>query len=117
MGMDGASENAYGVVMHTGRRIPAEVIARDLETATDFLARQPGVKRVWLFGSAGKGKPLDWRSDLDFAVEGLPASALERTWSELYQRLSLPPDLVRRETASEALEQELRQWGKLLYEA
>lgn len=103
--------------MSVNRCIPAEHIARDVAVATKILSRRSGVKRVWLFGSAAKGKNLDWRSDLDFAVEGLPAHELERTWSELCPRLDLPVDLVRWETASGALKDEVRRWGKLLYEA
>jgi len=56
---------------------------RELQIATAFLSAQAGVSRVWLFGSAAKGRRPDWRSDLDFAVEGLPASALPGAWSEL----------------------------------
>jgi len=97
--------------------ISADRIARDVAAATEFLARRPGVQRVWLFGSAAKGRNLDWRSDLDFAVEGLAADALERTWSHLHQQLELPVDLVRWETASDTLKHEVHQWGKLLYEA
>jgi hypothetical protein len=103
--------------MSVTRRIPAEHIARNVAMAAEFLSRRSGVKRVWLFGSAAKGKNLDWRSDLDFAVEGLPADDLERTWSELYARLDLPLDLLRLEAASGALREEVRRWGKLLYEA
>jgi predicted nucleotidyltransferase len=97
--------------------IPAEHIVRNVAMAAELLSRRSGVKRVWLFGSAAKGKNLDWRSDLDFAVEGLPADQLERTWSELCPRLDLPLDLVRWEAASGALKEEVRRWGKLLYEA
>ena len=103
--------------MSVSRRIPAERIARDVAVATELLSRRSGVKRVWLFGSAAKGKGLDWRSDLDFAIEGLPAEELERTWSELCPRLDLPVDLVRWEAASAALRDEVSRWGKLLYEA
>ncbi len=103
--------------MSVNGRIPAKLIARDVALAAELLSRRAGVKRVWLFGSAAKGRNLDWRSDLDFAVEGLPAGELERTWSELCPRLDLPVDLVRWETASGALKEEVRRWGKLLYEA
>ena len=88
-----------------------------MAVASDFLSHRPGVKRVWLFGSAAKGRNLDWRSDLDFAVEGLSADLLEQAWSELYQRLDLPVDLVRWEVASGTLKEEVQRWGKLLYEA
>jgi len=91
-------------------------LERELEIATAFLSAQAGVTRVWLFGSAAKGRRLDWRSDLDFAVEGLSASALPGAWSELDARLSYPVDLVRWEEASEDLRAQIRAWGKVLYE-
>jgi predicted nucleotidyltransferase len=99
------------------RCIPPETVARNVAAAGEILSRRPGVKRVWLFGSAAKGKDLDWRSDLDLAVEGLAADELERTWSEMSPRLDLPLDLVRWEAASDALKEEVRRWGKVLYEA
>jgi predicted nucleotidyltransferase len=37
-------------------------LERELEIATAFLSAQAGVTRVWLFGSAAKGRRLDWRS-------------------------------------------------------
>ena len=103
--------------MDVRRSIPAEVIARDIASATEFLSHLPGVKRVWLLGSASKGRNLDWRSDLDFAIEGLPREQLERTWSQLYQRLDNELDLIRWETASDALKEEIRRWGQVLYAA
>lgn len=99
------------------RRISEKLAARDIAIGAGFLSRRAGVTRVWLFGSAAKGKRLDGRSDLDFAVEGLPPEQLERTWSELHQQLELPVDLIRLEAASETLRNEVRRWGKLLYES
>lgn len=87
----------------------------DLERAKRFLASHAGVRRIWLFGSAAKGRRLDWRSDLDFAVEGLPAGELFGTWSRLDAMLSYPADLVRWEEANPALRTEILRWGRLLY--
>ena len=97
--------------------IPVETIARDLEEAQRYLSRLPGVTRVWLFGSAGQGKrALDWRSDLDFAVEGLGPDDLWCAWSELDARLRMPVDLVRWEDASGFLKSEIAK-GKVLWES
>jgi len=75
------------------------------------------VRRIWLFGSAAKGRQLDWRSDLDFAIEGLAAADLAKAWSELDARLDLPVDLVRWEEASPTLQAEIRRTGRLLFGA
>ena len=102
---------------HPKLRQGLEAIQDDLDEAVRYLSRWTGVKRIWLFGGAAKGRPLDWRSDLDFAVEGLPAADWECAWSELDQRLALPVDLVRWESASLTLRAEVQRWGKILYEA
>jgi len=44
---------------------------RDIERAQQFLSRIRGIRAVWLFGFAVTNRPMDWRSDLDFAVVGL----------------------------------------------
>jgi predicted nucleotidyltransferase len=62
-----------------------------------------GAKRVWLFGSLAKGRTLDERSDLDFAVEGLPPELLFRAWSEVEALLECPIDLVEWERATASL--------------
>ena len=54
-------------------KLTSEIIERETARAVRLLCPWPGVKRIWLFGSAAKGGPWDWRSDLDFAVEGLAA--------------------------------------------
>ena len=95
----------------------ADRLRADVRKAVDFLSRRTGVTRIWLFGSAARGRRLDWRSDLDFAVEGLASDELCGTWSELDARLSYPLDLVRWEEASEALRAEIVRWGKVVYEA
>lgn len=95
----------------------ARKVDNAVRQAVEFLRRQPGVRRVWLFGSAAKGRNLDFRSDLDLAVEGLAADALPRTWSELDAQLPWPLDLVRWESASEGLREQVLAWGKLVHEA
>ena len=93
-----------------------EIVEQDTAAAVRLLARWPGVTRVWLFGSAAKGKPLDWRSDLDLAVQGMAARDQGRAWAELDETLTLPVDLVRWESANPALRDEIARWGKVLHE-
>lgn len=92
-----------------------ETVARNIETASHFLAGWPGVRRVWLFGSVAKGKTPDWRSDIDFAVEGIPPVDIFALWSELDARLTMPVDVVRLEDAQALLRSEILK-GKLLWE-
>lgn len=49
-----------------------------------------GARKVWVFGSVAKGRRLDFRSDIDFAVEGL---ASERRWQR--ERSAVRQDLSR----------------------
>ena len=101
----------------SGPKFTSETVAHDTATAVRLLARWPGVIRVWLFGSATKGKPLEWRSDLDFAVQGMAATDQGQAWAELDETLTLPVDLVRWETASLTLRNEIARWGKVLHQA
>jgi predicted nucleotidyltransferase len=93
-----------------------EQVSGEIKKAADLLARWPGVRRVWLFGSAAKGGALDGRSDLDFAVEGMAEAEEGRAWAALDEALRLPVDMVRWETANPVLKEQVVQWGKLLYE-
>jgi predicted nucleotidyltransferase len=103
--------------MTSGLELTLEIVQHDTAAAVRLLARRPGVTRIWLFGSVAKGRPLDWRSDLDLAVEGLAASDQGRAWAELDEALTLPVDLIRWETAAPSLRDEIARWGKVLHEA
>lgn len=96
--------------------VSGEELERALEKAVMTLASWTGVRRIWLFGSAARGERLDWRSDLDFAVEGLPQENLERAWAALEEAVRLPVDVVRLEAASPALRDEILRDGRVLYE-
>lgn len=96
-------------------RFPAPT-AGDIEAAVSILSREPGVRRVWLFGSLAKGRKPDFRSDLDLAVEGLPAERYLSLWAALDEATRLPPDLVRWEEADATLRDEINRWGVLVYE-
>src|ERR1051325_10417764 len=89
-------------------------LSAEIARALRLLLRHEGVHRVWLFGSAARGGRLDFRSDLDFAVEGLAEPDLGRAWSELDENVKLPVDLVRWERAGPTLRAQIVQRGKLL---
>jgi predicted nucleotidyltransferase len=97
--------------------ISDELVQNEIRKAAEFLSKWPGVRRVWLFGSAAKGKRLDWRSDLDFAVEGMDSNDRYRAWAELDEKMTIPCDIVLLDAANPALRGEILRWGKLLYEA
>jgi uncharacterized protein len=79
----------------------ADVRSR-LALATSVL-RQKGARRIWLFGSMSRGGYPHSNSDVDLAVEGLPAEDLMRTLLELEDTLGAPVDLIRLEEASDSL--------------
>lgn len=92
-------------------------LEQEIAKALDSLIHWPGVKHIWLFGSSVNGRGLDWRSDLDFAIEGLAISDYASAWSLLDQAVSLPVDLIRFETAPATLKQQILTQGKPIYVA
>ena len=88
----------------------SEPVRQDVRVAVSILSAYAGVCRIWLFGSLAKGRTPDFRSDLDVAVEGLPAEQHLRAWGRLDEALQLPPDLVRWEEANETLRAEITCW-------
>lgn len=96
--------------------IPPDLLDREVVVAVRTLTRWPGVRRIWLFGSAAHGGPWDWRSDVDFAVEGMAVTDQAGAWAELDEALSLPVDLIRWEAANPVLRDQIAQRGRLIYE-
>jgi predicted nucleotidyltransferase len=91
-------------------------LENEITKAIASLTHWSGVKRIWLFGSSVKRpQQMDWRSDLDLAVEGLSPADYASAWSKLDAAVSLPIDLVRLETASPLLQQEIFTYGKQIY--
>lgn len=93
----------------TGR---AQRLVACLPHARDLLLRS-GAKRVWLFGSLAMNEGRE-NSDVDLAVEGLPASAFFDVLSELMAVFAGPVDLVRIEDAPESLRRRVLEEGKPL---
>ena len=69
-----------------------ERMALVTEAATRLYAR--GASRVWLFGSLAKGRTQDKRSDIDLAVEGLPATTHDEALGELRALFRSHVDLI-----------------------
>ena len=84
----------------------------------EFLGSHYGVKTVYVFGSLIRNKFVHDKSDIDLAVEGLPAreyfSALNDLWDLVPPGVEI--DLVPLEDAHERLRERISKEGKLLYE-
>ncbi|SHI81841.1 nucleotidyltransferase family protein [Desulfofundulus thermosubterraneus] len=85
-----------------------------------LLAEDPAVVRVWLFGSLAlylKGQ-REYRadSDIDLAVEGLPAERFFPVLSLLNEKSPRPVDLVDISACSPSVRQSIIERGLLLYE-
>jgi predicted nucleotidyltransferase len=96
--------------------LSASQVSAEIERAVEILRGIAGVRRVWFFGSASKycGRS---RSDLDFAVEGLPGKAHFAVLGELMLALKAPVDLVRWEDAGDALRAQILRQGTVVYAA
>ncbi len=95
-----------------GRRQAAWSVARQ---AAAVLRETFGATRVIAFGSLAHGAWFGPRSDIDLAVEGVPADAFWRAWAAL-DRLApgFEIDLVAIEAASERLRDEIISQGVAL---
>ncbi|MFP4394397.1 MAG: nucleotidyltransferase family protein [Anaerolineales bacterium] len=80
--------------------------------AAALLKSDYSAQRVWLFGSVARGMRVHPRSDIDIAVEGLPAEHFWAAWCRLD---TLAPgetiDLEPVESASPALLAEIQREG------
>jgi predicted nucleotidyltransferase len=89
-----------------------EALGRTLPAALE----RHGGHRAWLFGSLAWGETHD-ESDIDLAVEGLPAGKQTALHVELMGVLPLRVDLLRLEELPESFRERILTEGRLLYEA
>lgn len=94
-------------------RTRAAHIRGRLDAAATVLAER-GAQRAWLFGSLASGGRPHTESDVDLAVEGLPAERLMHTILELEDLLGSDVDLVRMEEASESVRARVTHEGEEL---
>jgi predicted nucleotidyltransferase len=78
------------------------------------LLYREGAQTVWVFGSVAKGRPLDFRSDIDFAVQGFPPEKVLRIQGELERLLGLPVDLIEMEEANDELRRQVTESGVMV---
>lgn len=88
-----------------------EAVARVVER----LRSRPGIRRIFLFGSLAKGT-FQKGSDIDLAVEGLPAELHMRVAAELEREEDFDLDLQRWEELSEGFRSAIRSYGRILHE-
>jgi uncharacterized protein len=81
--------------------------------ARALLIERHGARRVWLFGSLAAGEPTP-ESDVDLAVEHLPAGAYLIALAELIALFHGPVDLVRLEEAPASLRERVLAEGREL---
>lgn len=99
-------------------RQPAWKLSRDEQihlarNAADYL-RSCGAHKVWLFGSAARGRKAGVHSDFDLAVEGLPPERFLGCLGLLLQWLPLPVDLIDINSSSSALRDRILAEGMVL---
>ena len=73
-------------------------------------------KRIYLFGSLVKDKPLAPWTDIDLAVEKLPSSAFYKMYSFLIKNSKFSIDLKPYEELDKALKEKIMKEGKIIYE-
>ena len=92
---------------------------RIIRTLLEYLAAYSHVQKVILFGSRARGDEEE-RSDIDIAVEG--SDITRREWLEMQEYMDeeaptlLSIDLVRLESISHKLKENIEREGVVLYE-
>jgi len=93
----------------------ARAARRALRQAVEILRRH-GATRILLFGSLCSDE-LALSSDIDLAVEGLPAAAFTRALADLMMALEFSVDLKPLELVEGRLRDRISSAGEVLYEA
>ena len=110
------AEHQLRMVRERSARIAAlrEKVRSELPDIVADLRRNFFVRRIVVFGSFARGEVHE-RSDLDLAVEGLPAKDYYRAVAACLSA-SVPVDLIRIEDAPDALRSRIEKEGKILLE-
>lgn len=73
-------------------------------------------KRIYLFGSAIKEKPLSSSSDIDLAIEGLDETRYYRAYACLLKNSKFRVDLKPFESLDKSLKEKILKEGRIIYE-
>jgi predicted nucleotidyltransferase len=93
---------------------PVDIDGMELARRGAAFLYQQGASKVWIFGSVAKGRRLDFRSDIDFAVEGVSPADILRIGAQLEGLLNFSADLVEMEKTQPALRREILEGGILV---
>lgn len=98
-----------------------EVLRKDLKDEAHRLVqllktKDFKLKRVYLFGSVTKDKPLAPWSDIDLAIEGLPEHKFLKLYAYLLQNSKFPIDIKPLEKLNEKLKEKITKNGEMIYE-
>ena len=74
----------------------------EAEQAAYWLAKEKGARKIILFGSVARGWPLRHESDIDLAVEGMPAQDYFEIVGDMTTQSGRSIDLIRLEAVSGA---------------
>jgi len=73
-------------------------------------------KKIYLYGSIIKNKPLSRWSDIDIAIEGLNKSLYFKAYACALKNAHFPIDLKPFEELDNSLKEKIRSEGEILYE-
>jgi predicted nucleotidyltransferase len=79
------------------------------------ILKKHGAKRIILFGSLRQGERFHRGSDIDLAVEGIPAQAFFRAGADLLMALDWPVDLKPWEEVDDFFRKIILQKGEVIY--
>jgi len=95
-------------------RAALETVRREAEEMAARLVKRHGARRIILFGSVARKRRLRPDSDIDLAVEGMPAETFYQLVGDLYTPQGRRVDLVRLETARDSFQKIIALEGALL---
>lgn len=103
------------------RKILTEALRKDLKDEAYRLVqllktKSFKLKRVYLFGSVTKDKPLAPWSDIDLAIEGLPGYQFLKLYAYLLQNSKFSIDIKPLEELNEQLKEKITKTGEIIYE-
>ncbi len=91
-------------------------IAGEARRLGKLLVERFGAQSVWLFGSLAWGNELTPETDIDLAVQGMPAENFYKALNFLEHETEFPVDLIDLDTAPKQLRERVLAEGKPLYE-
>lgn len=113
--------NTYLEKIKERRKVLTDTLRKDLRTEAKrlvHLLKAEGFKfkRIYLFGSIIKNKPLASWSDIDLAIEGLKSSIFYKAYACLLKNADFPVDLKPFEELNNLIKEKIKKEGEIIYE-